>query len=46
MVWSCERCRVIHRSDVTQKILDILMEEDGSEENLKKSWDRIIEPLL
>jgi len=45
-VWSCENCTYIHQSRLSRQILDILMEEGDTEDNIKKAWDLIIKPLL
>ncbi|MBN2488168.1 MAG: threonine-phosphate decarboxylase [Methanosarcinaceae archaeon] len=45
-VWSCSDCNMIHKAEVSQKILDILMEKGSTEENLKEAWKRVVEPLL
>jgi hypothetical protein len=36
----------VHRPAVSQKILEILMEDGGSEKSLSKAWDEIIESLV
>lgn len=46
LVWSCENCIYIHQSKLTRQILDVLMEEDNTDQNLEKAWRRIILPLL
>jgi threonine-phosphate decarboxylase len=46
MVWSCVDCTIIHKEEVSQKILDILMEKGSTEENLTEAWKRVVEPLL
>ncbi|MBN1133816.1 MAG: threonine-phosphate decarboxylase [Methanosarcinaceae archaeon] len=45
-VWSCADCDVIHKPEVSQKILDIFMEKGSTEENLKEAWKRAVEPFL
>lgn len=45
-VWSCENCTYIHQSRLSRQILDILMEDGDTEDNIKKAWDKIIKPLL
>ncbi len=45
-VWSCENCTYIHQSRLSRQILDLLMEEGDTEDNIKKAWDLIIKPLL
>ncbi len=45
-VWSCVDCHIIHKPEVAQRILDILMENGDTENNLKKAWDLVMEPLL
>ena len=46
MVWSCQECRLIHKGDVTEQVLDFLMDEGDTDENLKKAWKKVMEPLL
>lgn len=45
-VWSCENCTYIHQSGLSRQILDILMEDGDTEDNIKKAWDKVIKPLL
>lgn len=45
-VWSCENCTYIHQSRLSRQILDTLMEDGDTEENIKKAWDKIIKSLL
>jgi len=45
-VWSCVNCHLMHKGEVSQKILDILMEKGSTEENLKAAWKQVVEPLL
>lgn len=45
-VWSCENCTYIHQSTLSRQILDILMEEGDTEDNIQKAWGKIIKPLL
>ncbi|MBP2030158.1 threonine-phosphate decarboxylase [Methanohalophilus levihalophilus] len=45
-VWSCEGCTIIHKPELSQQMLEILMDDGGSEESLKKAWDEIIVPIL
>lgn len=45
-VWSCENCTYIHQSRLSRQILDILMEEGDTEDNIKKAWNLVIKPLL
>ncbi|MGB3908031.1 MAG: aminotransferase class I/II-fold pyridoxal phosphate-dependent enzyme [Methanomethylovorans sp.] len=45
-VWSCENCTYIHQSRLSRQILDILMEEGDTEDNIKKAWDLVIKPLI
>lgn len=45
-VWSCENCTYIHQSTLSRQILDLLMEDGDTEDNIKKAWDKIIKPLL
>ncbi|RXG34309.1 threonine-phosphate decarboxylase CobD [Methanohalophilus sp. WG1-DM] len=41
-VWSCEDCVLVHNSDVVHKMLNILMEDGGTDVSLKKAWDEVI----
>ncbi|HJH31846.1 MAG TPA: threonine-phosphate decarboxylase [Methanosarcinaceae archaeon] len=45
-VWSCVDCHIIHNPEVAQRILDILMEDGNTEDNLVKAWEQVVEPLL
>lgn len=45
-VWSCENCSYIHQPRLARQILDILMEEGDTEDNIKKAWNLIIKPLM
>ncbi|MBC7085874.1 MAG: aminotransferase class I/II-fold pyridoxal phosphate-dependent enzyme [Methanomethylovorans sp.] len=45
-VWSCENCTYIHQPKLSRQILDILMEDGDTEDNIKKAWHLIIKPLL
>ncbi|MGP8321003.1 MAG: threonine-phosphate decarboxylase CobD [Methanosarcinaceae archaeon] len=45
-VWSCVNCHIIHKPEVAQRILDIIMENGDTEDNLKKAWGQVLEPLL
>ncbi|MEA1985165.1 MAG: aminotransferase class I/II-fold pyridoxal phosphate-dependent enzyme [Euryarchaeota archaeon] len=45
-VWSCEGCTIVHHPDVVHQILDILMEEGTTEDNLAKAWKEVIVPRL
>ncbi|MHC1576464.1 MAG: aminotransferase class I/II-fold pyridoxal phosphate-dependent enzyme [Methanosarcinaceae archaeon] len=41
-VWSCEGCTIIHHPDVVHQVLDILMEEGTTKDNLAKAWKQVI----
>ena len=45
-VWSCENCTYIHQPRLARQILDILMEDGDTEDNIKKAWNLILKPLL
>ncbi|AKB84339.1 threonine-phosphate decarboxylase CobD [Methanococcoides methylutens] len=41
-VWSCEDCTVIHKKDVVQDVLKILMRDSEADDNLKVAWEKVI----
>ncbi|MDV0444776.1 Histidinol-phosphate aminotransferase [Methanimicrococcus sp. At1] len=45
-VWSCVDCYIPHISPVVEKMMEGLMEEDETEEILKKEWEEIILPIM
>ncbi|WP_406662558.1 threonine-phosphate decarboxylase CobD [Methanolobus sp. ZRKC3] len=45
-VWSCLYCSMIHKPEVVEKILAILVEEGRTEESLKKAWELVMESYL
>ncbi len=45
-VWSCENCTYVHQSRLSRQILDILMEDGDTEDNIRKAWSLVIKPLL
>lgn len=45
-VWSCESCTIIHRNEVVQDILKILMRDIGTDDNLKVAWEKVVVPYL
>ncbi|WP_201770294.1 threonine-phosphate decarboxylase CobD [Methanococcoides methylutens] len=45
-VWSCEGCTIIHRKEIVQDVLKILMRDIETEDNLKVAWDKIMVPNL
>lgn len=45
-VWSCEHCTLLHQPRVAEKVLDVLMEEGDTDENIHNAWVKVILPLL
>ncbi|WP_164997920.1 aminotransferase class I/II-fold pyridoxal phosphate-dependent enzyme [Methanolobus psychrotolerans] len=45
-VWSCEHCTLLHRPKVAKMVLDVLMADGDTDENIRRAWKEIIEPLL
>ncbi|WP_407356284.1 aminotransferase class I/II-fold pyridoxal phosphate-dependent enzyme [Methanolobus sp. WCC5] len=45
-VWSCEHCTLLHRPKVAKTVLDALMADGDTDENIRRAWKDIIEPLL
>ncbi|MDW7732762.1 MAG: aminotransferase class I/II-fold pyridoxal phosphate-dependent enzyme [Methanolobus sp.] len=45
-VWSCEHCTLLHQPKVAKKVLDVLMEDGDTDENIRKAWKEVIKPLL
>ncbi|MDO9517141.1 MAG: threonine-phosphate decarboxylase CobD [Methanosarcinaceae archaeon] len=45
-VWSCVDCHIMHNSEVSQRVLDVLMNKGTTEDNLKTAWESMVEPLL
>ncbi len=45
-VWSCEHCTLLHRPKVARLVLDALMADGDTDENIRRAWKEIIEPLL
>ncbi len=45
-VWSCEHCTLMHQPQVAEHVLHILMEDDDTDENIKKAWEKVILPIL
>ncbi len=45
-VWSCEKCNLLHRPKVARKVLDTLMEDGNTDENIRRAWKETIKPLL
>lgn len=45
-VWSCEKCTLLHQPKTAKKILDVLMDEGDTDENILKAWREVIKPLL
>jgi threonine-phosphate decarboxylase len=45
-VWSCEHCTLLHQPQVAEKILDVLMEDGDTDENIRKAWAELVLPLL
>lgn len=45
-VWSCEHCTLLHRSNVARTVLDALMADGDTDDNIRRAWKEIIIPLL
>lgn len=45
-VWSCEHCTLLHRPKVARRVLDALMADGDTDENIRRAWKEIIVPLL
>ncbi|MDK2891622.1 aminotransferase class I/II-fold pyridoxal phosphate-dependent enzyme [Methanohalophilus sp.] len=45
-VWSCEGCNIVHLPDVAKKLVCELRVDSPMEEKLKKTWKKVVEPLL
>jgi threonine-phosphate decarboxylase len=45
-VWSCEFCNLLHQANNAKKVLDVLMHEGDTDENVEKAWQIVIEPYL
>jgi len=45
-VWSCEHCNLLHRPEIAKRVLDALMADRDTDENIRRAWKEIIEPLL
>ncbi|WP_406661541.1 aminotransferase class I/II-fold pyridoxal phosphate-dependent enzyme [Methanolobus sp. ZRKC3] len=45
-VWSCEFCNLLHQAHNAKKVLEALMNEGDTDENVKKAWKIVIEPYL
>jgi Histidinol-phosphate/aromatic aminotransferase and cobyric acid decarboxylase len=45
-VWSCEHCTLLHRPKVAKMVLDALMADGDTDDNIRRAWKEIIEPLL
>ncbi|MDG6243244.1 MAG: aminotransferase class I/II-fold pyridoxal phosphate-dependent enzyme [Methanolobus sp.] len=45
-VWSCEHCNLLHRPKVAKIVLDALMADGDTDENIRRAWKDIIEPLF
>ncbi|MCD4807564.1 MAG: threonine-phosphate decarboxylase CobD [Methanococcoides sp.] len=45
-VWSCEKCKILHKPEVVQEVLHILMSDSDTEDNLKVSWEKVVVPHL
>lgn len=44
--WSCMNCYLIHRPEIAQAVLDILLQQDDLENSLGKAWDKVIKPVI
>ncbi|WP_440953725.1 threonine-phosphate decarboxylase CobD [Methanococcoides sp. FTZ1] len=45
-VWSCEGCTVIHKNEVVQDVLKVLMRDIDTEDKLKVAWEKVVVPYL
>ncbi|TQD24407.1 aminotransferase class I/II-fold pyridoxal phosphate-dependent enzyme [Methanolobus vulcani] len=45
-VWSCEHCTILHRPKVAKMVLDALMADGDTDDNIRRAWKEIIVPLL
>ena len=45
-VWSCEFCDLLHQADNAKQVLDVLMNEGDTDENVEKAWTIVIDPYL
>jgi threonine-phosphate decarboxylase len=45
-VWSCEKCKILHKPEVVHEVLQILMGDSDTEDNLKVSWEKVVVPHL
>nr|WP_209620581.1 aminotransferase class I/II-fold pyridoxal phosphate-dependent enzyme [Methanolobus bombayensis] len=45
-VWSCEHCTLLHRPKVAKKVLEALMADGDTDDNIRRAWKEIIIPLL
>lgn len=44
--WSCMNCYLIHRPEIAQAVLEILLQHDDPEDSLGKAWKTVIEPFI
>ncbi|SFM32362.1 aminotransferase class I/II-fold pyridoxal phosphate-dependent enzyme [Methanolobus profundi] len=45
-VWSCEHCTLLHRPNVAKMVLDALMADGDTDDNIRRAWKEVIIPLL
>jgi threonine-phosphate decarboxylase len=45
-VWSCEYCTLLHRPKVAKMVLDALMADGDTDDNIRRAWKEIILPQL
>ncbi|TGC09128.1 threonine-phosphate decarboxylase [Methanolobus halotolerans] len=45
-VWSCEKCTLMHQPKIAKKVLDVLMEDGDTDENIRKAWKEVITSLI
>ncbi|WP_367343773.1 aminotransferase class I/II-fold pyridoxal phosphate-dependent enzyme [Methanomethylovorans sp.] len=44
--WSCMNCYLVHRPEIAQAILEVLLQQDDLENCLGKAWKTVIEPFI
>lgn len=46
LVWSCLDCTLIHQPEVVKKLVPLLSEKGFNNQNLKYTWEKVINPWL
>ncbi|WP_394697697.1 aminotransferase class I/II-fold pyridoxal phosphate-dependent enzyme [uncultured Methanomethylovorans sp.] len=44
--WSCMNCYLIHKPEIAQAVLGILLQQDDLENSLGKAWSKVIKPVI